>query len=85
MLPYGYDPEAACPDTETFLLDRLGDSDSVAVFRAFARSLLVGDRLKSFLEITGPSNTGKSVLANLLVALVGNSNSAAGTLQRHDS
>jgi phage/plasmid-associated DNA primase len=82
VLPYGYDPEAGCPDTEKFLLDRLGDEDSVAVFRAFARCLLVGDRLKSFLEITGPSNTGKSVLANLLVALVGNSNTAAGTLQR---
>jgi phage/plasmid-associated DNA primase len=81
-LPYAYDPEATCPRTEAFLLDRLGDPASVAIFRAFARGLLVGDRLKAFLEITGPSNTGKSVMANLLVALVGNTNTAAGTLQR---
>ncbi|MEB3276947.1 MAG: DUF3854 domain-containing protein [Cyanobacteriota bacterium] len=81
-LPYDYDPQATCSGIEAFLGDRLGDPASVAVFRAFARALLVGDRLKSFIEITGPSNTGKSVLASLLVALVGSSNTAAGTLQR---
>lgn len=81
-LPYDYNPEATCPRIEAFLLDRLTDPASVAVFRAFARAVLVGDRPKSFLEMTGPSNTGKSVLANLMVALVGNSNTAAGTLQR---
>lgn len=81
-LAYDYDPQAACGSIEAFLADRLGDPASVAVFRAFARALLVGDRLKCFLEITGPSNTGKSVLANLLQALVGSSNTAAGTLQR---
>lgn len=81
-LPYDYDPQCRCRGIEAFLSDRLGDSASVAVFRAFARALLVGDRLKSFVEITGPSNTGKTVLANLLVALVGGSNTAAGTLQR---
>ena len=82
VLPYACDPQATCPKTEAFVLDRLTDPASVAVFRAFARELLVGDRLKAFLEMIGPSNTGKSVLANLLVALVGNSNTAAGTLQR---
>ena len=63
-------------------MDRLGDLTSVALFRAFCRALLTGERLKCFLEITGPSNTGKSVLSNLLRALVGERNTAAGTLQR---
>ncbi len=81
-LPYDYDPEATCPDIEALLLDRLGDQAAVAVFRAFCRSLLTRERLKCFLEITGPSNTGKSVLGNLLRALVGEKNTAAGTLQR---
>jgi hypothetical protein len=81
-LPFGYEPEATSSAAEAFLNDRLGDPASVAVFRAFARALLVGDRLKCFLEITGPSNTGKSVLANVLQALVGTANTAAGTLQR---
>jgi len=81
-LPYDYDPQATATATQAFLGDRLGDSDSVSVLRAFGRSLLTGDRLKCFLEITGPSNTGKTVLANLLMALVGSSNTAAMTLQR---
>lgn len=81
-LPYCYDRDVACSAAEAFLLDRLVDFDSVAVFRAFARHLLTGDSLKCFLEISGPSNTGKSVLASLLMALVGSSNTAAMTLQR---
>lgn len=81
-LPYDHDNAAACPRIEAFLLDRLGDASSLAIVRAFARALLTNERLKCFLEITGPSNTGKSVVANLLVALVGNCNAAACTLQR---
>ncbi|WP_411876843.1 DUF3854 domain-containing protein [Vulcanococcus limneticus] len=79
-LPYDYDPAASCPRMEAFLLDRLVDPDSVAIFRAFARALLTGERLKVFLEITGTSNTGKSVLARLLEALVGRDNLTAGSL-----
>ena len=81
-LPYNYNPAARCPGIESLLADRLGDQSAVAVFRAFCRSLLTRERLKCFLEITGPSNTGKSVLGNLLRALVGEKNTAAGTLQR---
>lgn len=81
-LPFAYDATARCPGIEALLQDRLDDAASVALFRAFARALLTGDRCKAFLEITGPGETGKSVLANLLIALVGHSNHAAGTLQR---
>jgi len=81
-LPYDFNPGATCEGIQDFLLDRLEDPASVAVFRAFAKSLLLGDRLKCFLEITGPSNTGKSNVTNLLVALVGNQNTAAGKLHR---
>ena len=81
-LPCDYDPDATCPGIEALLLDRLGDQSGVAVFRAFCRSLLTRERLKCFLEITGPSNTGKSVLGNMIRALVGERNTAACTLQR---
>ena len=81
-LPYDYNKTASCPGIERFLLDRLGDSASVAVVRAFARAVLHGDRLKCFLEIVGDSNTGKTVIANILQALVGVSNTSACTLQR---
>ena len=81
-LPYDHHPEAACPGIEALLLDRLGDAASVAVFRAFARALVMQERLKCFLEITGPSHTGKSVLTNLLIALVGGENHGSCALQR---
>ena len=81
-LPYDYNSKAECKGIEAFLLDRLMDSDSVAVFRAFCRALIKSERLKCFLEITGASNTGKTVLGNLIQALVGSANTAAGTLQR---
>ncbi len=81
-LPYAYDPVAKCESIQDFLLDRLGDPASVAVFRAFARGLITGARLKCFLEISGASNTGKSVITNLLAALVGTKNTCAGKLHR---
>jgi phage/plasmid-associated DNA primase len=61
-LPYDYRPAATCPGVEAFLLDRLGDASAVALVRAFARALLTGERLKCFLELTGPGNTGKTVM-----------------------
>lgn len=81
-LPYDYSPAATCPNIQAFLEDRLGDTAGVALFRAFCRALLTRERLKCFLEIVGASNSGKSVLGNLLRAVVGEQNAAAGTLQR---
>ena len=69
-LPFQWQPEATAPRTEAFLLDRLGDPASVAVWRAFANSLLTGTRTKAFVEISGVSDSGKSVVARLLEALV---------------
>jgi phage/plasmid-associated DNA primase len=81
-LPFDHSPAAKCDGIQAFLFDRLGDADSVAVFRAFCRAVLAGDRLKCFLELIGPSNTGKTVLASLLMAMVGRGNTASMTLQR---
>lgn len=81
-LPYDHDSEARCDRLQDFLLDRLEDHAAVAVFRAFARGLLLGEPYKGFVEISGPCNTGKSVLEAVLVALVGTRNIAAGKFQR---
>jgi len=81
-LPFDFDPAASCEGIQRFLIDRLEDPASVAVVRAFMRSLLTGEQHKCFLEIVGTSNTGKTVLANLLTAVVGYGNCAAMTLQR---
>ena len=81
-LPFPWQPEATAPRIEAFLLDRLGDPSAVAVWRAFAQSLLTGSRPKAFVEITGPTDGGKSVVARLLEALVGTANTVSGKLAR---
>lgn len=81
-LPYDYNPAATCPRIEAFLYDRLEDPANVALYRAFAKTLVTGEPTKNFLEFIGAGNTGKTVLALLLKALVGEGNTASGTLQR---
>jgi phage/plasmid-associated DNA primase len=80
-LPYDYDPEATCEGIQAFLLDRLEDRVTVAVFRAFVRGMILQEKMKCFLEITGPGNTGKSVLVNLLIAMIGTNNHASSNLE----
>lgn len=80
-LPFDYKPLAGCDRIRAFLADRLGDPESVAVFRAFTRAALLGERRKAFLEITGPAGTGKSVLQSLLTAAIGAENVVAGRLE----
>lgn len=81
-LPYNYNPGATCSGIVDFLHDRIGDEASIAVFRACARVLLTGERVKAFLEIVGPGDSGKSILANLLCALAGSENARSGNLHR---
>lgn len=81
-LPYDYDPASGCERLQEFLFDRLEDHAAVDVFRAFARGLLLGTPYKAYLEIVGPSNTGKSVLEAILIATVGQENHAACKLHR---
>lgn len=81
-LPYGYNPDATAESIKKFLHDRFGDQALVELFRAFARVLLARRRVKVFLELYGPGNTGKTVLAMLLMAMVGKANVVGLTLER---
>jgi hypothetical protein len=70
-LRFDWDPKADHTPIERFLLEALGDPVSVAIFRGGARRMICGPRFKGFLEIPGPPDSGKSIIANLLAALVG--------------
>ena len=66
-LPFDYDPKAAPPKTIIwFLKDCLGHEEVIAMYRAFVWHVLMGKPMKCFLEITGPGDSGKSILAMLL-------------------
>lgn len=83
-LPIDWNPSADPAPIEQFLLSVFGDLQSVAIFRAAARSALLGIRQKIFLELHGVPDSGKSVVASLLTALVGHSNCAAMDLEKFE-
>lgn len=80
-LPYDYQAGAQANGIVEFLTDRFQNSEALALFRAFANVMLKRRRTKTFLELFGPSNTGKSVISNLLMATVGFDNVTASTLE----
>lgn len=81
ILPYDYDAGATANSIVEFLLTTLGSEEALTMFRAFARCVLTRTREKAFLELFGPGNTGKTVIANLLMAMVGFMNVTASRLE----
>ena len=82
-LPFAYEPRQGKPTKIlAFLKDRLTYDESVQLYRAFIWHVLTGTSLKAFLQITGPGNTGKSVLTNLAIALIGAKNTVSCSLKR---
>lgn len=65
-----------------FLEDRLGSTEVVQLYRSFIWHILTNTSMKAFLEITGPGNTGKTVLTNLVIALIGAENTTSCSLKR---
>ena len=83
VLRLNYEPGQREPKKiKAFLLDRLGDPELVQMYRAFVWHCLTGRSLKAFLEITGPAHTGKTVLTNLIIAIVGVSNTVSCDLSQ---
>jgi hypothetical protein len=82
-LPFAYMPGKASPrKIIEFLKDRLGSDEVVQLYRSFIWHILTNTSMKAFLEITGPGNTGKTVLTNLVIALMGVENTTSCSLKR---
>ncbi len=82
-LPFTYMPGQASPrKIIEFLEDRLGSDEVVQLYRSFIWHILTNTSMKAFLEITGPGNTGKTVLTNLVIALMGVENTTSCSLKR---
>ena len=65
-----------------FLKDRLEYEEVISMIRSFIWHVLTGKTMKCFLEISGPGNTGKSVLATLIEAAIGKKNIIGMKLSR---
>ena len=82
-LPYPWQGvDAPCDKFDAFLKDRLGDDDTVALIYAACFVALTGMQAKVFIEISGGSDTGKSVVVACLEALVGLENRVTGSLAK---
>ena len=84
-LPIDWQPDAPLGPIGPFLEETLGDDQSVAIFRAAAHSAITGTRRKIFLEVTGPADSGKSVISAALSAVVGLANTRATSLDQLES
>jgi len=75
-LLYYFDPSARCPRWEQFVAETFpGDPESVALLQEwFGYNLSNDNTLKSFCMLVGPPNTGKTVITNILTALIGEEN-----------
>jgi putative DNA primase/helicase len=75
-LPYNYDPEATCHQWLRFLNEVFPDDpESIAFLQEwFGYNLSNQNNQKAFLVLEGPSNSGKSVITNILTALLGEQN-----------
>jgi hypothetical protein len=82
-LPFEYQANQQEPERIlAFLRDRLCDEETVQLYRSFIWHILTNTSMKAFLEITGPGNTGKTVLINLVIAAIGSENTTSCSLKR---
>mgnify|MGYP001792177801 CR=1 FL=1 len=82
-LPYNYDPKATCEPIQEWLLEMMqGDEKIVQLLRAYMNAVIKGrSDLQRFLECVGEGGTGKSTFANLVIALIGISNTHPTSLK----
>jgi P4 family phage/plasmid primase-like protien len=85
QLPFPYDPKATCPSFLGFLASSLPNPDEQALLQEFlGYCLMATPKFEKALILYGPGGTGKSTLIKVIVALVGDENCAALSLDDLD-
>ena len=80
-LSFDFDP-LADPRPITDVLQGMVSPTELQIYRACLQSVITGKPRKAFLEITGPGNSGKTVLALLATVLAGEGNSTTSDLEK---
>ena len=80
-LPFNFNPLADHKPI-TDVLAGMVTPVELNMFRAGCQSVVTGYRRKAFIEVTGPGNSGKSVLSRLATALAGSDNTVASDLEK---
>jgi putative DNA primase/helicase len=74
QLPFSYDPAAASPIFDKYLLQVLPDADSRMVLQEFAGYIFTPLHFEKMLVLYGSGRNGKSVWFNVLQSLIGSDN-----------
>jgi phage/plasmid-associated DNA primase len=82
VLSYGYDPSASAQPILDFLHECLENREDVQVLRAGLWAAVRRLGVKALLELVGKGDSGKSVVAALAIALVGDGAAGVSTLER---
>lgn len=82
MMPYDYNPQAACPQWLGFLNDTLeGDGERVALLQEWLGYLMTSDyRHHKVMMLLGPKRSGKGTIGRVIENVVGSANFAGGSL-----
>ncbi len=82
QLPIAYEEAATCPAFEAFVREVLPDEDGrETIRRLFGYALEYGNPFQRAFMWYGSGNNGKTTLANVLVAMLGNQNVSSVPLQ----
>src|SRR5690606_19592422 len=82
QIPHNYEPDAVCPRFDQFLDEIFrGDSDAIIkkriIWEIIGYSLTNTAKYEKFILLVGKGANGKSVLLEIIMALVGHENTAA--------
>jgi len=81
QLPVRWDPEATCPRFDRFLREVLPEDAIPMVWEVIGYSLHPSNPFRKAVLLLGPGGNGKSVLLNVIQALLGRENVAGVPLQ----
>ncbi len=82
LLPYDYDPQAACPEWHAFLDQIFDDRGRIDLLQEWMGYLMTRDNsFQKVLLMLGPKRAGKGTIGHLLKHLVGEANFSGGSLK----
>lgn len=81
QVPVAWDSYAVCPVIDRFIKEVVPDDAELFIYELIAYLLFAGNPFRKAVLLLGPGRNGKTVLLNLIRALLGAKNCASVTLQ----
>jgi putative DNA primase/helicase len=85
QLPFAYDPDAACPAIDDFILEVFPEKDRDLAYEMVAYTLVPSYPIQKALALVGSGNNGKSTFLGLIKRFLGPDNVSSIMLQNLDN